>query len=367
MRAKLLIAFLPTVLVLPRMNIAAAIAVNKRANDPAVSIAGSTSNAVITPRITASKATTPTNGASFPTSLSVPFSKLAAAVISANAIITAVNASAEVSSASVSTNESATNDAAKTATAADNATIEPTLAVAPFADLTIRATRADSIPTAMSPLARLFISTMPSNTAIPASMPIATAIAMSIPANLAFLPENAAATPTRAETINPRTTTPMTPFFNSSHSIPAINFITIANTNIAVAIANNIVPSFGAAFPPSFVIRTKARMNAVKAISPTRPLPISSHSIPAISLMTTTMINNAADIERNICPTLTAFFPASVETATKAAKNAPSNPITIKPLVRSRVLMLAISLITPMSIKSAIEILSKDLPSPPTF
>ena len=123
-------AFGPTKLSMVK---AADMEVSKIASDPAVSIASSMSKIAMIPSITDKIATAPTNGASFPTSLFVSFSKLAEAVISENAVITAANAIADDNNLSVSaTNESATNATARTPTAATKATIEPTLAVAPF-------------------------------------------------------------------------------------------------------------------------------------------------------------------------------------------------------------------------------------------
>ena len=146
------------------------------------------------------------------------------------------------------------------------------------------------------PLAKFFIPTIPRSTEIPASIPIAIDIARSMVINLALLPPNASATATRPDTIRPRTTIPTTPFANSLHFISAINFITTVNISIAAAIANSIVPSFGADFPPSLVIETKARMNTVNTAKPVTPFPNSSHVIPTISLITAVIISNAADI-----------------------------------------------------------------------
>ena len=160
---------------------------------------------------------------------------------------------------------------------------------------------------------------------------------------------------------------PATPLASSSHFIPAMSLATTTNNAIETAIANNILPSFGAVLPPILVTKVKRVMIPTKASMPTIPLPISSHVILEISFITTAKMARATAILKSIGPIFPAFLPARFEAAISPTKNNSRTKITDKPFSKSRVPMFAISLITPTRIRRAIENVSNVLPRPPIF
>ena len=173
------------------------------------------------------------------------------------------------------------------------AVIVPLQSLASFVARIINAITAPSILTATMPLARFSSFIIPNTIAIAARIPIATDIANNVSAILGASFPTILTTAMRADIIAVRPIRPTAALPISLHSIPAIIFPMPVRISIAPDIANKVEPSLSSPLPGIMVIAVKRPMIIIIPPIPTAALPISLHSIPAMSFATP-IINNMA-------------------------------------------------------------------------
>ena len=263
-----------------------------------------------------------------------PFADPAALAIRANMPINVDNAAVLAANLAVSINDRAATAAVITAIAIAITIKFPLHSEASLVATIINAINDDKYPTAIIPLANPFRSIILSNIATPANIPIETDIANIVPAILgASLPTiltTAIRTPTIAVSpIRPTAALPM-----SVHSIPAMSFAVMVSNSIAPDIPSSVDPSLSRFFPGIIDIVINIAMNPINPARPTAALPISVHSIPAIILATITRATKAIDILSNIEPILLMFLPGIIEMViSKAMKPvSPNKPTTALPI-----------------------------------
>ena len=263
-----------------------------------------------------------------------PFADPAALAIRANMPINVDNAAVLAANLAVSINERAATAAVITAIAIAITIRFPLHSLAPLVAIIINAMKDDKYPTAIMPLASPFKSMILSNIATPANIPIETDNASIVPAILgASLPTiltTAIRTPTIA--VSPNKPTAALPM--SVHSIPAMSLAVIVSNNIAPDIPSNVDPSLSRFFPGIIDIVINIAMNPINPARPTAALPISVHSILAIILATITRATKAIDILSNIEPILFIFLPGIIEMVISKAMNpvSPNKPTAALPI-----------------------------------
>ena len=263
-----------------------------------------------------------------------PFADPAALAIRANIPISIDNAIVADANFEVSINDRAATAAVITAIAMAITIKFPLHSEAPLVATIINAMNDDKYPTAIIPLANPFRSIILSNIATPANIPIETDIANIVPAifgaSLPTILTTAIRTPTIAVSpIRPTAALPM-----SVHSIPAMSFAVMVSNSIAPDIPSSVDPSLSRFFPGIIDIVINIAMNPINPARPTAALPISAHSILAIILATITRATKAIDILSNIEPILFIFLPGIIEMVISKAMNpvSPNKPTAALPI-----------------------------------
>ena len=108
----------------------------------------------------------------------------------------------------------------------------------------------------------------------------------------------------------------------------------MVSNNIAPDIPSNVDPSLSRFFPGIIDIVINIAMNPINPTRPTAALPISAHSILAIILATITRATKAIDILSNIEPILLMFLPGIIEMVISKAMNpvSPNKPTAALPI-----------------------------------
>ena len=157
------------------------------------------------------------------------------------------------------------------------------------------------------------------------------------------------------------------PLTISPTETPAKTLMATARTPIPTDIFISILPAAEAFLPAYCDTLTIAANNNSQEAMTAIPLTISPPDSPAISLIVKARIPIAADILRIIDPAFEALSPADFDTSTKDLNNTAEAAMTAPPLITSFVSIVAISLIVKANIPIAIDILSNIFPALSAF
>ena len=217
------------------------------------------------------------------------------------------------------------------------------------------------ITVAIAPVATAILEGSMKESAIIASAitPIAAVIAIKMPLTcLAFLLDIVLVANIIPVIIPPRMVTAITPLANDAISINPRSIATNANIAIAPDRARRVVAIFGASFPANLVIRTNKAITPTNPSNPAAAFPISAHFIFDIILATIVNAKIAPDIDNNVIPTVSKFFPGIIVISISnvimpTSPNKPAPALAMSPQD-----ILAIDLATIVNIKIAADIFS---------